>query len=145
MNTFETANRLQPESLHLSYQNPGEVGTALLMPQDIKNVSLLGSTKSVTKCVHISSILRLKVKAFGHGSSLEMEHRLITLNCRVKDCNWNGIIQIICCIRSLRLTLQWGKFMSTIFWDAEVWSNHELRPKPCRSISGEFSLTDLLL
>jgi hypothetical protein len=59
--------------------------------------------------------LRLKVKAFGHRTSLEMEHRFITLNCRLKDLNWNGIIQIICCIRSLRLTLQRGKFMSTVF------------------------------
>jgi hypothetical protein len=50
MNTFETANRLQPESLRLSCQNPGEVGTALLMLRDIK-VCLLGSTKSVTKRV----------------------------------------------------------------------------------------------
>jgi hypothetical protein len=35
--------------------------------------------------------------------------------------------------------------MSIVFWDAEAWSNHELRSKPCRSISGEFGLTDLLL
>jgi hypothetical protein len=40
-----------------------------------------------------------------------MKHRSITLNYRQKDIQWNGIIQIILCSRSLWLTLQLGKFM----------------------------------
>jgi hypothetical protein len=48
------------------------------------------------RCVEISSsVTSLIAEAFCHRSSLGLKHESITWNCRQKDSNWNGIIQLL--------------------------------------------------